>query len=356
MRVALLLSGGVDSSVALHLLREAGHDVTAFYLKIWLEDELAYLGDCPWEEDLDFARAVAEQQGVALEVLSLQTTYHRRVVAELLDELRAGRTPSPDIWCNQRIKFGAFVEALEERAGNAFDAIGSGHYARVEHAAGGSRLLAAVDPVKDQTYFLHQLRQSQLARCLFPLGDWPKERVREEAARRGLPTAGRRDSQGICFLGKLDYDSFVRAHLGEAPGPIVEAETGRELGRHRGYWFHTLGQRRGLGLSGGPWYVVAKNPAANEVRVSRDAGSPRGPSQRFLLPHPHWIHQDVVGEEELEVKVRHGPQRIGATVHPGPAGGLRVELTVPDPGIAPGQFAVLYRGEECLGGGAISFA
>ncbi|MBZ0111855.1 MAG: tRNA 2-thiouridine(34) synthase MnmA [Thermoanaerobaculia bacterium] len=352
MRVAMLLSGGVDSSVALHLLRRAGHDVTAFYLKIWLEDELAYLGDCPWEEDLSFARTVCEQESVPLEVIPLQRLYHQRVVGELIEELRAGNTPSPDIWCNRRVKFGAFNEALAAR-GDTFDAIGSGHYARVTVGTDGTaRLLSAVDPVKDQTYFLCQMTQQQLVSCLFPLGDYPKAKVRQLAVEAGLATADRPDSQGICFLGKLDYEGFVAAHLGEKRGAIVEAESGRRLGDHRGYWFHTLGQRRGLGLSGGPWYVVSKDPGTNEVRVSNDPHSGLGPGRLFTVPAPHWIRAEPQ-TRELEVKVRHGPQRHGAQVRSLPDGTLAVELSTPDPGLAPGQFAVFYDGDECLGGGAI---
>ena len=352
-RVAVLLSGGVDSSVALHLLLREGYEITAYYLKIWLEDELSFLGECPWEEDLGYARAVCEHQGVELRVVSLQKMYRERVVAELLAELRCGRTPSPDIWCNRRVKFGAFVERLSHHNPEEFDLIGSGHYARVVHSEGGpSRLLSAVDPVKDQTYFLCQMTQDQMARCLFPLGELPKFRVREIAAEIGLPTATRKDSQGICFLGKLDYEGFVAAHLGERPGEVIEAETGRVLGSHRGFWFHTLGQRKGLGLSGGPWYVVQKDSDRNRVLVSKDPLSPLGPGSRFLVPAPHWI-ASLPDRLDLQVKVRHGPQKISAQVFQRPEGVLEVELGTPDNGLAPGQFAVFYQGEECLGGGAI---
>ena len=350
MRIAVLLSGGVDSSVALSRLAAEGHDCTAYYLKVWLEDELAHLGRCPWEEDLAYAREVCDALDVPLEVLSLQRIYHERVVAELLDQLRAGRTPSPDVWCNRRIKFGAFLEALPGDSPGAFDAVASGHYARILDRPDGRRALAvAADPVKDQTYFLCQLSQEQLARCRFPLGELTKDEVREHARKAGLPTAARPDSQGICFLGKLRYDEFVAAHLGERPGEIVEAETGEVLGEHRGYWFHTLGQRHGLGLSGGPWYVTAKDPEANRVLVSHDPIAAAPDPRRIVLPSPRWI-LDPPPPGRYRVKVRHGPRFQDATLTRQETA-FELRLDHPDPGLAPGQFAVVYDREVCLGGG-----
>ncbi|PYM10217.1 MAG: tRNA 2-thiouridine(34) synthase MnmA, partial [Verrucomicrobia bacterium] len=233
MKIAVLLSGGVDSSVALRLVKQAGNrDVTAFYLKIWLEDELAYLGNCPWEEDLKYARTVCEQAGVPLKVVSLQTEYQERVVADAVEELRAGRTPSPDIWCNQRIKFGLFFEKIE----GGFDRIVSGHYAQVEERGDVCLLKRSPDPVKDQTYFLCALHQKQLRRLWFPIGHLHKDEVRQLAREYDLPNRDRKDSQGICFLGKIRYPEFVRHHLGERAGELVELETGRTLAEHRGFW------------------------------------------------------------------------------------------------------------------------
>ncbi len=349
MRVALLLSGGVDSSVALRLLQEDGHDVTAFYLKIWLEDELAHLGDCPWEEDLGYAREVCEEASVPLEVIPLQREYHRRVVRWTISELSAGRTPSPDVLCNRRVKFGAFFDALAARP---FDRVASGHYARIRRRPERCELLKGVDPVKDQTYFLFRLDQAQLSRCLFPLGTLGKAEVRRLARRRSLPNRDRRDSQGICFLGKIRYDDFVLGYLGERPGEIREIDSGRRLGGHRGYWFHTIGQRRGLGLGGGPWYVVAKDPRRNLIYVSHQGDLASHSSRRFRIPEVHWIGQ-APSSDRLEVKIRHSPQTCPCRVTAGTGGGLEVELEVADPGIAEGQAAVLYDGERCLGGGMI---
>ena len=278
MRIAVLTSGGVDSSVALATLAQAGHDVHAFYLKVWLEDELEHLGDCPWEEDLRYARAVAGQFGVPLTVIPLQRAYREGVVAYLLEELERGGTPSPDLFCNSRIKFGAFPDWVDaEVPGRRFERVATGHYARRVETADGVELHRAPDPVKDQTYFLSRIGARQLDRAMFPVGDLRKAEVRALAAGRGLAPRDRPDSQGICFLGNVRYRDFVAAHLGERAGPVVDEATGEQLGTHRGHWLFTIGQRRGLGLSGGPWYVSGKEPAANRVLVRRGAGRAREP-------------------------------------------------------------------------------
>jgi tRNA-specific 2-thiouridylase len=365
-RIALLLSGGVDSSVALHRLLATGfHDVTAFYLKIWLEDELAYLGDCPWEEDLVFARQVCDAAGVELRVVSLQRAYRERVVAWALDELRAGRTPSPDVLCNRAVKFGAFLELLDDPAqglmpegGDGFDFIASGHYARLARDADGlTHLLRGVDPIKDQTYFLFQLRQEQLRRALFPIGDLHKHEVRAEADRLELPNQDRKDSQGLCFLGKIQFAGFVEAHLGERPGPIRRVSDGEIVGEHRGHWFHTVGQRKGLGLHGGPWYVVRKDldgaDGLDTVWICHRDELDQHSRRHFRLGAPHWIAA-VPEPGDLHVRVRHGP-RLSAGWLAKNQDAFEVNLAVADPGLAPGQVAVLYRGEECLGGGTIEW-
>jgi tRNA-specific 2-thiouridylase len=349
-RIAVLCSGGVDSSVALMRLAEKGvHDLTAFYLKIWLEDEMAFLGSCPWEEDLEYARQLCDRADVPLEIVPLQREYLDTVVAYALDELRAGHTPSPDVMCNRMIKFGAFVD----RIGGGFDFVASGHHARTATRGGLARLLRAADAHKDQTYFLCQMRQDQVARSLFPIGDLTKAQVRDEAARHGLASADRPDSQGICFLGRVPFDDFVFHHLGERPGTIVEASTGAVLGTHRGTWFHTIGQRRGLGLGGGPWYVVAKDQEKNTVSVVHADHLAERTRRSFRVPLPHWI-ADPPGRSDLEVKIRHGQRLDPCTVAFDDDGGLSVDLVgVDDPGIAPGQFAALYDGDECLGGGVM---
>lgn len=395
MKIAVLLSGGVDSSVALRLAQQAGcRDLTAFYLKIWLEDELAHLGRCPWEEDLRFARAVCAQAGVPLEVVSLQTEYHERVVMAAVEELRAGRTPSPDIWCNQRIKFGLFLDKIEA----SFDKVVSGHYAQVAERRGASLtaedvepladsqaestgagsprpqravtargketgqglqpssvefvLKRSPDPVKDQTYFLHALTQTQLRRLWFPLGHLRKSEVRQLAGRFDLPNRDRPDSQGICFLGKIKYAEFVRHHLGEQPGEIVEIETGRPLAGHRGHWFYTIGQRKNLGLPGGPWYVVKKDVATNRVFVSHADRCGAHARDRFTVSAVNWIAGEPA-RSDLQTKVRHSPHWVEGRIEPRGAGRWDVTLKTKDQGIAPGQSAVFYDGDICLGGGVI---
>jgi tRNA-specific 2-thiouridylase len=271
------------------------------------------------------------------------------VVGYALDELRAGRTPSPDVICNRVIKFGALLRAID----GAFDRVASGHYARTVERDGAVHLLRGIDPVKDQTYFLCQLSQAQVARCLFPIGHLRKADVRRQAHRLGLPNRDRPDSQGICFLGRVPYDEFVAYHLGERPGEILEQGSGRVLGSHRGHWFYTIGQRRGLGLAGGPWYVNAKDVARNRVVVVHARDLRDHSSGRFRIPAPSWIAAPPRGDRLL-VRIRHGERLLPCVARQLEDGSVDVRLDEHDPGIAPGQFAVLYDGEECLGGGAIA--
>lgn len=349
MRIAVLVSGGVDSSLALALLRQAGHDLTAFYLKIWLEDDTAFLGECPWEEDLQYVRQVCDQLSVPLEILPLQREYHARVVSYTIEELKAGRTPSPDLFCNQRIKFGVFLARVEKD----YQRVASGHYARIGRTGDSVRLLTAPDPVKDQTYFLAHLSAAQLAHLEFPVGGYLKSEVRDMAARFELPTATRRDSQGICFLGKIRYRDFARAYLGERAGEIIDINSGETLGEHRGFWFYTIGQRSGLGLHSGPWYVVDKDVSRNIVYVSHSREGLERARDSYRIDECNWINQPPAPEDELWCKLRHGPQHYGCTLTP-EGSGYRVRLDRPDQGIAPGQFTVVYRGEECLGCGKIA--
>ncbi len=354
MKIGILLSGGVDSSVALSLLQEANsdeHELCAYYLKVWLEDDFQ-IGNCPWEEDIRFVEAICRARNVPFEVIALQREYRERVVDYVLTELREGRTPSPDIFCNQRIKFGAFLARLEDEV----DRIASGHYARTRvcHEADCNKveLLKGRDPVKDQTYFLSHMSSEQLERVLFPIGDLEKREVRERAIQLDLPTAQRPDSQGICFLGKIRFTDFVKYHLGEKPGPIVEIETGRKLGEHRGYWFHTIGQRRGLGLGEGPWFVVGKGVESNTVFVTHKDQLWDHARSEFEIGRLHWINEVPERDREYSFKLRHSPEtRPGTLEIEGER--ARVILDEPDPGVSPGQFAIVYDGEVCLGGGMI---
>ncbi|MDA3956465.1 tRNA 2-thiouridine(34) synthase MnmA [Oceanispirochaeta sp.] len=349
MKIALLLSGGVDSSVALYRLLEEGYsDITAYYLKIWLEDELSFMGTCPWEEDLEYARAVCDAKSVPLKVLPLQQEYYDQVVSYTLSELKKGRTPSPDIFCNQRIKFGAFFDKVNEH----YDKVATGHYAVVEEVNGLTWLHRSPDPVKDQSYFLSHLSQEQLRKIMFPIGSMMKEEVRVLAEKYDLPNKDRRDSQGICFLGKIKYSDFVKHYLGEKEGEIRELESEEVLGRHKGFWFHTIGQRQGLGLSNGPWYVTSKDLEKNIIYVSSSKNVLERKRTVFTVCEPNWISRKPSGEE-LSLKLRHGPHLHDCRIKWLSPDRLEVTLDEGDKGIAPGQFAVFYEDNICLGGARI---
>ena len=354
MHIAVLVSGGVDSSVALRLLHEQGHDITAFYLKIWLEDELSFLGECPWEDDLSYVRAVCQQINIPLEIVPLQRAYWDRVVSYTIAEIKAGRTPNPDIMCNQQVKFGAFYDVISNR----FEKVATGHYARVYELDGTYHLACAPDEIKDQTYFLSQLTQEQLSRALFPIGHLHKMQVRELAHAFDLPNKDRKDSQGICFLGKLKFRDFIKHHVGVVSGPLVEYETGKLLGMHEGFWYYTIGQRQGIGLSGGPWYVVKKDAIKNIVYISREYHAPDKIRDRFLVTSCNWIGNSMLVSEENPVwhgmvKFRHGAKRYACTAMYENPGSVRIVLCEQDQGIAAGQFAVFYEGQDCLGSGVI---
>ena len=350
MKIAVLISGGVDSSVALRLLKDEGHDITAFYLKIWLEDELSYLGQCPWEDDLKYVEKVCEDAKVPLEVVSMQKEYWDTVVKYTIDECKAGRTPNPDIFCNQRVKFGHFYNKIDK----SFDKVATGHYAQVEEKDGLFYLKTSPDEIKDQTYFLSYLSQQQLSRALFPIGKYEKSEVRELAKKYNLPNKDRKDSQGICFLGKIPYREFIKQHLGENPGDFVEEKTGKKLGEHKGHWFYTIGQRFGLGLSGGPWFVVSKDLKKNIIYLANGYEPEEVYCDEFDAVGMNWISPvETRLIAFLQVKIRHGkfshPCMIeldGEKIH--------VKLKKPVHGVAPGQFAVFYDGGYCLGGGVIS--
>lgn len=348
MKVAVLLSGGVDSSVALRLLKEAGHDVTAFYLKIWLQDEFSFLGDCPWEEDLEFANAVCKQANVPLEILNLQTEYWDTVVSYTIGEIKEGRTPNPDMYCNSLIKFGQFYDKIDP----SFEKVASGHYARVENLDGSYLLKTSPDPVKDQTYFLAYLTQTQLSRAYFPIGAFAKKEIRELAHKYQLPNMERKDSQGICFLGQIKFNEFVKHHLGELPGDIVDIDSSKLMGRHSGYYYYTIGQRSGLGLGGGPWYVIKKDIANNTVYITRENIINRARSS-FRVGKFNWINEKLLEGEGLKVKIRHGANFYKCTLSFEDLKTAVVQMKESDQGIAAGQFAVFYKDDICLGGSVI---
>jgi tRNA-specific 2-thiouridylase len=347
MKIAVLLSGGVDSSVAMRLLKEAGHNVTAFYLKIWLQDEFSFLGDCPWEEDLGFAHEVCKQATVPLEIINMQTEYWDSVVSYTINEVKEGRTPNPDMFCNRLIKFGQFINKID----NSFEKVASGHYAKVEKADDIYLLKTSPDPIKDQTYFLAYLNQNQLSRALFPLGDYKKKQVRELAEKFQLPNMKRKDSQGICFLGKIKFSDFIKHHLGEIEGEIIDIDTNKVLGKHRGYYFYTIGQRSGLRLGGGPWYVIQKDIEKNIIYISRENVADKA-RNNFKVGKFNWISNQKPGDGEYLVKIRHGENFYKCKIE-FENDSANVTLNSEDRGIAPGQFAVFYKEDVCLGGSVI---
>ncbi|KAM1873398.1 hypothetical protein ACFX13_007235 [Malus domestica] len=362
LKVAVLLSGGVDSSVALRLLHAAGHSCTAFYLKIWFQEDFEnFWSECPWEEDLKYAKAVCNQVDVPLEVVHLTDEYWKNVVSYIIEEYQCGRTPNPDILCNTRIKFGAFMDAISSMK---FDYVASGHYANVVHPPASqtdkdSVLELSQDMVKDQTYFLSNLSQAQLRRLIFPLGCLSKDEVRKLATKFDLPNKDRKDSQGICFLGKIKFSEFIARHIGEKEGVILEAESGDFLGNHRGFWFYTIGQRQGLHLPGGPWYVVEKDIKNNVVFVSRNYFSVDKRRRLFRVGSLKWLNGLSPNQiSQLECKVRHGPAfcKCSFIMEPGEDGHedvAVVHLSQDDQGLAAGQFAAFYQGRTCLGSGVI---
>ncbi len=357
VKIGVLLSGGVDSSVALLAVKAQYPEakITAFYLKIWLEDELTSLSSCPWKEDLEYVGKVCDIARIPLRIISLQREYWDQIVADTVAELKAGRTPSPDIFCNRKIKFGAFLE----KTGESLDKIASGHYAVAEQNTSGLYCIKrSPDPVKDQTYFLSYLTQSQASLALFPIGHYIKKEVRALAERWNLPNKLRKDSQGICFLGRIKYSRFVEHYLGTEKGPIVEVRTGRILGTHRGTWFYTIGQRTGLGLSGGPWYVVHRNNKENIITVGHGKVAMEEAVNRFNVINPNWISGEPILPADVTMKLRHGPKLISGRIEsltPTEDGMKRlgVYMDESDSGVAPGQFAVFYDGTQCLGGAMI---
>lgn len=353
MRIAVLISGGVDSAVVVHKLKQEGHDLQLFYIRIGMDNDE---GDCSAEEDIEMCQLIAHKYGLPLEVVSLHQEYWDNVMEYALRTVRAGLTPNPDMMCNKMIKFGYF----EQRWGHVFDMTATGHYASTDFVGGKKFLATAVDPVKDQTDFLAQITYEQLEHLMFPLGSMPKAEVRKVAIEANLPNAYRKDSQGICFLGKINYNDFIRRHLGEKKGNIIELETGKKIGEHKGFWFHTIGQRKGLGLSGGPWYVVKKNPTDNVVYVSNGYGTEKQYGRILHLDEMHFISgnpwEGVSEPVEIMFKNRHTPEFIKAQFTRLGEREYVIESERDVQGIAPGQFAVIYdaKGHLCYGSGVIT--
>ena len=351
-RLLVAMSGGVDSSVAALLLKEQGHDIVGAYMKNWINEDNV-IGHCPWQQDIDDARAVADRLGIPFRVVNLMQDYRERVVAYLLDGYARGLTPNPDVMCNREIKFGVFRVWARD---HGFSAVATGHYARrVAVAGGGHALLEGADKNKDQSYFLALLSPDQLADARFPIGHLAKPELRALARGAGLPTADKKDSQGICFIGEVKMADFLRAYVPDAPGPIVRADDGRTLGTHRGLHFYTLGQRKGIGIPSNTdhraYVVVGKRASDRALLVAFDGPSAPGLFQTEIRVHSlSWIREPVLAAGPLEGRVRYRDPRVPLDFVPESPSTALVRFHRPQRGLASGQILAFYRGEELLGG------
>ncbi len=354
-KVLVGLSGGVDSAVAAALLVEQGHQVTAGYMKNWINDE-GIPGDCPWEQDIQDARAVAKTLGIEFRVIDLIDAYRNRIVDYLIEGYRRGVTPNPDVWCNREMKFGVFLDyALEQ----GFEHVATGHYARHRTLADGSAaILRGADPNKDQSYFLSLMTQAQAARALFPTGEMLKPEVRDVARRFNLPVATKKDSQGICFLGQVKMTDFLRHYVADAPGDIVDV-TGHILGQHRGLHLYTLGQRKGHGVAsprdGMAYVVVGKDPLTRRLIVGWDTPNTAGLyTQHCTVGTITTLNERLDSRRLVEAQPRYRAKAEPAVITPLGDGTLELEFQRPQRAIAAGQICAFYDGGRLLGGGVFA--
>lgn len=342
-KVYVGMSGGVDSSLTAALLVEQGYNVVGVYMKNWTQDLPGM--KCPWADDLADAKRVAVQLGIDFKVFDFENEYRHKVVEYMIDEYKLGRTPNPDIMCNQEVKFKLFLEAA---LADGADMIATGHYARVDDGI----LKMAVDQNKDQTYFLYRVTGEALQKTLFPLGEFTKPHVREMAKERGLFTAAKKDSQGICFVGKVGIREFLSQYVKQTPGEIIDKSSGKVLGHHDGAIFYTLGQRHGLELGGGlPFYVVGKDMTKNEVYVTTDLNDETLWKEIVFLGAVHWIN-GVPAENRYSIRVRHRAKLVDATLRYEDEN-VTLTLDNAERAVASGQSVVIYDGDICLGGGII---
>lgn len=334
------MSGGVDSSLTAALLVEAGYKVTGVYMKNWTQDMPGMR--CPWADDLADAKRVAVHLGIDFKVFDFEEEYRHKVVEYMIAEYEAGRTPNPDIMCNQEIKFKLFVETALE---NGADFVATGHYARTENG----QLQLAEDANKDQTYFLYRVTKSALLKTLFPLGGFTKPEVRQMAKERGLITAAKKDSVGICFVGQIGMREFLSQYVTTVSGDIIDERSNKVVGRHDGAIFYTLGQRHGLDIGGGlPYYVVGKDMTKNTVFVSTDLNNTALWRSEVGLRDIHWI-DEAPDSGELLARVRHRAPLVKCRINGG-----SLEFDEPQRAVTPGQSVVLYDGTVCIGGGIVA--
>jgi len=355
--IIVAMSGGVDSAVCAYLLKKAGHKVDAIFMKNWEEDDTQE--HCAATQDLTDAKHVCEQLNIPLRTVNFSSEYWDHVFEYFLSEHRVGRTPNPDILCNTEIKFKAFLEFSRE-CGAEF--IATGHYARLKHEQNRTRLLMAADKNKDQSYFLHGLNQQQLKQSLFPLGDMVKTQVRDIAQQLGLHIHNKKDSTGICFIGERKFSDFLKNYININQGDIVNTE-GVVLGKHDGVNFYTIGQRQGLGIGGlntsneQPWYVVDKDLENNQLIVAQGNQHPALFNVSLKIEQMHWIDPSVFDQHrpiQAKIRYRQHPQNCHLRNFNGQPSQLILDFEQPQRAVTPGQYAVLYDQEQCLGGGIIS--
>ena len=343
-KVFVGLSGGVDSSVSAALLVEQGYDVTGVYMKNWSKDLPGF--PCPWKEDYLDAKRVAVKLGIKFEMFDFEKEYFEKVVQYMIDGFKAGITPNPDIMCNQEIKFKLFYELSIEKGA---DFIATGHYANTK----SGKLLKAIDDNKDQTYFLYRVSKESLEHTIFPLGNLTKPEVREEAKKRGLITANKKESMGICFVGKVGIREFLSQYVETEPGLIIDSE-GKEIGEHDGAIFYTIGQRHGLDIGGGlPYYVTGKDMKTNTVYVTSDISNKDLWLDTINLSSTHWIDSVPEKGQTLQVRTRHRAKLINCELINIDQENATLKPSEPIRAVTPGQSAVLYNKNECLGGGII---
>jgi len=346
------MSGGVDSSVAAALLVEQGYDVCGAYMKNWINEE-NIIGNCPWQQDIEDARAVAEQLGIEFQVVNLIRDYRERIVQYLLDGYRAGITPNPDVMCNREMKFGVFLDYARDQG---FDAVATGHYAQLRNNADGRcDILQGADGNKDQSYFLAMLRQQQAAGALFPIGGIAKPEVRRLAEERNLINHAKKDSQGICFIGEIKMADFLRTYVADNVGPVVDL-SGKVLGEHRGLHLYTLGQRRGIGVaspvSRQPYVVIAKRPQDNALVIGFDKPDTPGLyASRCRVGNVSYINRSIETTTTLLAKPRYRAPSMPVTVTPQKDGSLTVRFHDRQRALAPGQICAFYDNNVLLGGG-----